>query len=148
MAFQLSDQRSRVLWLPPPPGMVKINNDGSFLAGSGRAGLGVVFRSNSSDWVFGLSSFTTALDSLHAELLAFHLGLSCAWDRGHRAIICEMDSLETIQLINSGSHSPLSVIPDLIKSISSLMARRWKVEVHHIFREANAVADIIWLILV
>ncbi|KAJ1389452.1 putative ribonuclease H protein [Sesbania bispinosa] len=49
---------SRTVWTPPSPGVIKVNTNGSFLFDSGVAGLGVVIRSDTSEWLLGVSSAT------------------------------------------------------------------------------------------
>ncbi|KAJ1384279.1 Ribonuclease H domain [Sesbania bispinosa] len=134
--------RSRPVWTPPPLGVLKVNTDESFLHDSGVAGLGVVIRSDTSEWLLGVSSAKHAQDPLHAELLAIQLGLSSAWEHGFPNLICESDSLEAITLINVDVRPLHNHLSSLVDIITSLLVRNWTVTFHHIFREGNSAADL------
>ncbi|KAJ1388012.1 Ribonuclease H-like superfamily [Sesbania bispinosa] len=113
--------RSRSFWLPPPNGVIKVNIDGNFSVSSHLAGMSVVIRSDSAEWIFGVSGFSHARTSLHTELLAVHMGLLSAWENDYRNLICETDSLSAIQLINAEFRSECQDVSLLVDNINSLI---------------------------
>lgn len=130
-----------IKWNLSPPGFVKLNVDGSFLERSLVTGSGGILRSETGEWITGFSSCEGAGNPLLAELLAIKHGLNLAWEGGFRNIICETDSQEAVQLIHATSPHALHVFADTMEQILDLMQRSWLVEMHHVFREANACAD-------
>lgn len=58
-----------VHWQPPLKGSVKLNTDGSFFVSCSSMGSGGVLRSDSDEWIAGLTSFDGAGDELLAEIL-------------------------------------------------------------------------------
>ncbi|KAJ1388676.1 putative ribonuclease H protein [Sesbania bispinosa] len=82
--------KSHHVWCPPPSGFVKVNSD---------------------EWVMGASGFSTAMDSLHAELLAIKLGFQCVWHQG------------------------------MLAEITLFLECDWTVDFSHVLREANTSVD-------
>ncbi|MED6143883.1 hypothetical protein PIB30_009955 [Stylosanthes scabra] len=96
------------------------------------------------DWIgFRLilivSSFQ-ATSSLRCELFAIWKGLVLASTAGYRNVICEMDCLVALQLIQLDS-SPSAVEHDLVSKIKEILLLNWSVQLSLIQRSANSVAD-------
>ncbi|KAJ1417501.1 Ribonuclease H-like superfamily [Sesbania bispinosa] len=113
-----SDPHPSLWWSPPPNGFSKLNTNGSFHSSMG---LGGVMRDAGGHWLWGFSEFCRDGNCLEVELLALRRGLKLAWERGHRRIMCEVDSLEVIHLIN---RDPLPLVDTqacLLQDIKSLL---------------------------
>lgn len=65
--------------------------------------------------------------------------LQLAWGMGVRKVILEMDSLEAVTLVQR----PLADISSLatVRDVRRLLRRKWKVQVVHVYRERNTIAD-------
>ncbi|CAI0400170.1 unnamed protein product [Linum tenue] len=74
-----------------------------------------------------------------AELAGIVFGLQTAWEMGFRQVQVQTDSLSAIQLIGSAGerHPHLA----LISEVRRLQALDWRVEIIHVYREGNVVAD-------
>lgn len=75
-----------------------------------------------------------------AETWALLLGLQLAWTEGYRKIILEIDSRLALSLIRR-NHGPKGPSNPIIKKCSEFLAQDWEVNVCHIYREMNEVAD-------
>ncbi|KAL4386195.1 hypothetical protein GQ457_09G008270 [Hibiscus cannabinus] len=74
-----------------------------------------------------------------AELWAIHDALSHAWSLGFRCVELETDNLEASRIMTGVSGA--LVDNSLVIAIRNLLSFNWEVEVHHIGRSANGVAD-------
>lgn len=63
-------------------------------------GFGEVVQMRNSAWVSEFSGHTKG-DVLLAELLAIQHGLKIVWEMGFRAVICESDCLDAVQLLTT-----------------------------------------------
>ena len=127
-------------WMPPSFPCIKVNCDGSSLGNPGSAGFGVVLRSPLGDWIHGFSGFIAGVDNLCVELLALRKGLQLAWSLGFLDDNCEVDCLEVLRLINEQA-SVFHWYDPSVRDIKALYGRNWRCQVHHVYREANQVAD-------
>ncbi|KAJ1415707.1 Ribonuclease H domain [Sesbania bispinosa] len=64
--------------------------DGSVI--EGQTGYGGLFRDSSGRWLNGFFGSLRHVDIVKAELFAMLQGLSIAWMRGYRSILCYSDS--------------------------------------------------------
>ncbi|TKY46549.1 Beta-D-glucosidase protein [Spatholobus suberectus] len=86
------------------------------------------------------SSFDGVGDVTKAELLAFIHRMQHAWDRGMRHIVCQMDGLHIVDIINAGvcpTHHPHA---SFVLRALELFSWDWTCVLVHIRREANSVA--------
>lgn len=137
---------------PAPPRVVKwtveladcvvLNVDGSVRGDPLRGGFGGCFRTSHGQWMSGFYGFLNDTCILHLELLGIFHGLSTAWERGHRLVECQSDSLDAVSLVTS-SVSPYHLYAALIWDIKDLLNRDWVVKIRHILREGNACADLL-----
>ncbi|CAN1160246.1 Putative ribonuclease H protein At1g65750 [Linum perenne] len=79
---------------------------------------------------------------MRAELRAAEIGLGYAWSLGARKVILQLDSLATVNAILGPPTEDLRHSHTLL-GIDGLRQRDWQVSVHHVFREANQVADLL-----
>ncbi|KAK8486727.1 hypothetical protein V6N12_041723 [Hibiscus sabdariffa] len=103
------------------------------------AGTGGVLRDDSGAWISGYARSVGRCDALLAELWAIHDGLLLAWDLGFRLVELESDNLEAVRI--ACAQSNVLSTSALVGAIASLIGREWKVEVRHITRDSNGVAD-------
>ncbi|KAI6668476.1 hypothetical protein NL676_013504 [Syzygium grande] len=75
------DQNSTFKWIPPALGLLKINVDGAFVAGTSTGGIAGVLRDASGVLMGGLAREVKAQSALHAETLAVIEGLKFASER-------------------------------------------------------------------
>lgn len=77
---------------------------------------------------------------LVVELWGVLLGLDQAWERGYRRLILEIDSQEIVHML-SGASSGNTTNNYLIEGCKDILSRDWAIELSHIYREANSVAN-------
>ncbi|KAJ8763770.1 hypothetical protein K2173_003552 [Erythroxylum novogranatense] len=130
-----------IFWTHPRYDYFKLNVDGSSKGNPGLAGCGGVVRDFTSNWVCGFATHLGVCTSMVAELNGLLEGLNCAWDSGCRRLMVEMDSLSCVQLIR-GSLVNLC-LAGLLSKIRAMLQREWVVQVTHVYREANRLADLL-----
>ncbi|KAJ1442818.1 Ribonuclease H-like superfamily [Sesbania bispinosa] len=136
-----SENRSNLWWSTPPVGFSKLNLDGSFDPLMRVMGFGGVMRDSAGNWLWGFSDSCSSGNVLGAELLAIKFGRHHAWDRNHRKIYVETDSLEAVHLLTADITCYNSSISSVIMDIKAMMRRQWEVHLSHVLREANILAD-------
>lgn len=115
--------------------------DGSSLNNLRMARVGGLLKDNFGVWISGFSLNMGITTNNMAKLGAVHQGLILAWELGFKFIQLEFDYDSVLSwLTRKTSSFPLNVFP-LICDCTSLMAQAWKVQVHHIYREANESVD-------
>ncbi|KAJ1443874.1 Ribonuclease H domain [Sesbania bispinosa] len=132
--------RTCLWWDSPLAGTFKLNIDGSFVSSTRLMGVGGVLRDSNGGWQWGFSGNYGYGCSIHAELLALHIGLDFAWEQGHKNLIVETYSLEVLHLVTSGLAHCGSYM-NLVLDIKLMLNKCWQVHLRHVFREANMVAD-------
>ncbi|KAL4297736.1 hypothetical protein GQ457_12G008990 [Hibiscus cannabinus] len=132
-------QGRRPSWTRPHTGWIKANVDVSVSMVDRSAGADGVLRDDNGAWVSGYARYVGRCDALLAELWAIHDGLLLAWDLGFQLVELESDCLEAVRVISSRSN--VLSTSALVGSIASLISREWTVEVRHITRDSNGVAD-------
>lgn len=81
--------------------------------------------------------------STKAELLAVMKGLALAWNKGHKRVILEVDSMVVTRSL-LGEINPSSPYYHVIRRCRELLEKQeWEVVVQHCYRQANRSAD--WL---
>lgn len=129
-----------VKWLPRIADGIIVNVDGSVCGSPSRGGFGGCYRNSLGEWKGGFYGFVNDAHILHLELLGIFYGLSFAWERGHRLVECQSDSLDAVNLVLSVPPSTHLYAP-LVWDIKELLGRPWSVDFHHTLREGNACAD-------
>ncbi|XP_061358638.1 uncharacterized protein LOC133302833 [Gastrolobium bilobum] len=132
----------QVHWEVPPPNWIKINSDGACAEEGIRMSCGGVARNCYGEWIAGFSKKLGSGNVLMAELWGVILGLEWAWVQGYQQLIIEVDSMDAYNVILQGcvEAHPCHM---LMLRIKEMMGRSWQVNVLHVYRECNRVAD--WL---
>ena len=125
---------------PPPPGVVKKNFDGSILNSSVTGGY--VLR----DWTgkhlkAGAANYGST-SIMVAEARALKDGVHAVIQAGYKRLLIEGDNSTVIQALASKSQVPWK-IATIIDDIQIWLNHDFQLQVIHIYREANMVAD--WL---
>ncbi|KAL4388752.1 hypothetical protein GQ457_09G005630 [Hibiscus cannabinus] len=131
--------RSLVRWRRPPVGWTKLNCDGAVVPSSGFSSCGGVIRNEFGGWLIGFSRKLGICSVIEAELWGIYEGLLVAWSLGLNRIIVEVDSADVINLIHQYKVGEASLA--LVPHIVSLIRRSWTIELSHVSREGNRLAD-------
>ena len=92
----------RAHWVPPQPGWVKLNTDGSYIAATGAAGGGMILRDDRGEIIYSACrELRTCDNALEAELAACREGLELALHRSNLPILVELDSAEAVSMITA-----------------------------------------------
>ncbi|XP_073051335.1 uncharacterized protein [Primulina eburnea] len=127
-----------VRWLRPPPGVFKLNVDGSSRGSPGDSSVGGVVRDSSGRVALSFSEFIGVGTNVRAELWAVWRGLLLFSDLSLFPLWIETDSLISIQIIR---YRQCQWRFDHIVSRIHCLLRGRSVHMTHIFREGNSVAD-------
>ncbi|CAN1178843.1 hypothetical protein LINPERPRIM_LOCUS36957 [Linum perenne] len=79
---------------------------------------------------------------MRTELQAAEMAFRIAWNLGLRKVQLQMESLAAVDAINGETAENLRHERTL-HNIEELRRRNWETSVSHIFREGNAVADLL-----
>nr|GMC63228.1 ribonuclease H [Ipomoea batatas] len=116
-----------------------LNVDGS-LDAEGTAGCGGALRNHNGEWLGGFMQAFHTTHAIEAEVWAIVKGLEWAWKKDVRHLIIQSDSKEAVDWIN-GRDTPRGHIQMLVEEGHSWMKKDWDIQVHHVLREQNMVAD-------
>jgi ribonuclease HI len=133
-------QKERLSWIPPPPGWTKLSVDGSYVAGDGAGGTGMILRNNLGEAIFvACRSLHHCSGPLEAELAACMEGLELAHQWTTLPIILETDCAEAVAMLSSpGSNaSPLAY---RIRETKDLINEIRDVKLVKISRDQNRVS--------
>ncbi|KAL4388073.1 hypothetical protein GQ457_09G018440 [Hibiscus cannabinus] len=92
-----------MLWSPPPGLFIKVNIDATHHPSDGFARCGVVTRDFLGSWKFSFAKSLGVCSVVDVELWGVYIGLSLAWNVRFRNVIIEMDSQESLQIIQGGN---------------------------------------------
>ncbi|KAH9791596.1 putative ribonuclease H protein [Citrus sinensis] len=126
-------------WSPPNWPWCKLNSDGACKV-NGVAAAGGLIRDHSGHWVAGFGLNIGNCSVTTAELWGLYQGLTLAWNKGIRWLCVEVDSRCVTQLVKNNMVNP-NEFSTLIHAIQELIRRNWRVEITHVYREANFAAD-------
>ncbi|PSS34373.1 Ribonuclease H protein [Actinidia chinensis var. chinensis] len=132
----------RVGWKPPSMGIFKLNTDGASKGNPGKAGAGGLIRNHEGRWVAGFCHNIGTTNSLEAEVTAIRDGLELVNRLGLTNVDVETDSKLAVQLI-AGSIFSGERVNSLVNDCRRLMEEIGSTTLRHVYREANACADIL-----
>ncbi|CAI0435262.1 unnamed protein product [Linum tenue] len=127
-----------ISWQRPPTDWFCLNTDGS-VAGAQGSTAGGVIRDEAGRFVRAFSANLGAGSITYAELAGIAFGLRLAWDEGCRKVKVQTDSATAAQLIHDATPGHIHFVQ--VATIRELLAREWEVQIDHVFREGNVVAD-------
>jgi ribonuclease HI len=120
-------------WKPPRESFIKLNTNGAYKVNQ-VAGCEGVIRGSHGEWLGGFAKGVGLCSAFVAELWGVFEGVSLAYRLLFRNVELEVDSETVVCVIKTGclkSNGGYS----LLKRIKQLMAKDWRVEVSHIYRE-------------
>ncbi|CAN1795223.1 Putative ribonuclease H protein At1g65750 [Linum perenne] len=130
----------RIAWDPPPDPWLTLNVDGSVLRQSNSAAAGGALRTVEGTVLFAFAANLGSCTITRAELRSVVKGLNLAWNSGYRRVAVQVDSLCAVQLLSNpadSDHQHASIIAQFLE----LKQRDWTIDLQHIYREANFLAD-------
>ena len=128
-------------WVKPPTGVFKLNVDGSRTR-AGAIGAGGTIRNELGDWHSGFMVNIGCGEVLQAEAWGLFYGLQLALSSHISNLIVESDSATLVNLFNSESLE-LHPLGTIISNCKKMMQDMGNVQLHHIHRERNMVADLL-----
>ncbi|XVF81675.1 hypothetical protein PTKIN_Ptkin15bG0174300 [Pterospermum kingtungense] len=134
-------------WPHPPVDWVALNTDGCSKSSLGVAGCGGLLRDFQGNWLKGFTLNIGFCSAIEAELWGVLQGLRLAWSMGIRRVKLGIDSKLVVGWLN-GVHGNCVRFQNLLSVIHDLLVRNWEVQVSHIYRECNRVADLLASIVV
>lgn len=123
-----------------PSGYYKLSVDGAFSELLCSAACGGGIWDPQGNFYGGFMMRIQQEGSLSAELWGCLTGLKQAWDMGIRKVVLLTDCLDAWRLCREGC-TELHMQRSLVLEIRSLVERSWQVEIRHIPRNLNLVAD-------
>jgi ribonuclease HI len=130
---------SLIGWKPPRESFIKLNTDGAYKVNQ-IAGCGGVIRGSHGEWLGGFAKGIGLCSAFVAELWGVYEGLKLVYRLGFKNVELEVDSEAVVGVIKSGCTMSYGG-STLLKRIWKLLEKDWKVEISHVYREANNCAD-------
>lgn len=133
-------QQRMVKWRQPPTEWVKCNTDGARQEEGTQSGIGWALRNHEGSilWL-GAKALRKTRSVLEVELEALRWAILTMTRFNYQKIIFESDSLEAVNLVNSGEI--WSAYAPILQDIKLLLLQFQAVKVSYISREGNGVAD-------
>ncbi|BFG34312.1 hypothetical protein CerSpe_205870 [Prunus speciosa] len=128
-------------WIPPVLGVVKLNVDGSRKDSTGAIGAGGVLRDHLGQWLGGFAVNLGKGKILEAELWGLFFGLKLAVEKQVDDVVIEMDSAIAVKLIQNAEVDNFHPTAGLVSNCKRIMNQFRRVDIQHIYRERNSVAD-------
>lgn len=128
-----------VYWIRSQAFEYKLNVDGSAVAAPGHSGGGIVIRDSNGLCVAAFSFYLGIGTSFWAELQALKRGIQECCAKGLRNVFIAMDSKIIVDMLTGKATWPWKYYGDLyfVKQMIGSLGY----QLHHIYREANSVAD-------
>lgn len=92
-----------VSWQQPNKGFIKLNVNESSFGNPRCTNFGGLIRNNNGSWLVGLFGYVGVESNFLLKLLAIKFGLQLAWDKGLTTVICDLDSMDSLRLIQEDS---------------------------------------------
>ncbi|CAN1301573.1 Putative ribonuclease H protein At1g65750 [Linum perenne] len=105
-----------------------------------RAAAGGIIRSHDGHGLVAFSMNLGWCTVTRAELRGAITGLELAWSYGFRKIILQLDSRTAVAILTNRDE-PSHQFATEVLTFRELCHRYWKVEIRHVFREANKAAN-------
>ncbi|KAF7811130.1 putative ribonuclease H protein At1g65750 family [Senna tora] len=129
-----------ICWEKPSSGWVKFNVDAARRESLNLSACGGIARDSVGRFIIGFMRSLGDASVLNAELWGIFCALEVAWSAGFKKVLVESDSLLAVNLVNDSI--PLShPCSPILSRIHHWISCDWEVQVVHIHREGNCVAD-------
>lgn len=130
------------LWIPPKPGIVKINIDWVFPTECNKGAIACVCRDHSGTLIDGFTSSVQASSALQTEIQALILTLKYLMQKGKAKdhLLVESDCLVLVETMNHLRLPPWECRV-LFEESASLIPCFSNLRIWHCKREANSIAD-------
>ncbi|CAN1182065.1 Putative ribonuclease H protein At1g65750 [Linum perenne] len=129
-----------IAWGPAPALWTTLNADGSLKKQNNSAAAGGVIRDESGRILAAFATNLGVCSITRAELFSAVKCLELAWDKGCCKVMLQLDSKCAVQILSKPAdldHQHAS----LVARFNELKQRVWDINIQHIFREANFLAD-------
>ncbi|CAN1123547.1 Putative ribonuclease H protein At1g65750 [Linum perenne] len=130
----------QVSWEAAPRPKSTLNTDGSVRRDSGDSAAGGVIRDPNGRVLDVFAANLGSCSISRAELTAVVIGMERAWDAGIRDLEVQTDSTCVLKLLadeGNREHQHAAIV----RKFKHLTERNWRVNIKHIYREANHLAD-------
>ncbi|CAL5325064.1 unnamed protein product [Camellia sinensis] len=133
---------STISWLPPKPGLFKLNTDGASKNNPGLAAADGIIRDWTGKWISDFCRNIGHSSSIEAELWAMRDGLKLALDLNLTGIEVETDAT-IMQNIILGNFNHCHQLSNLIHDCRYLLDRLGTSTISHTYWEGNKCADLL-----
>lgn len=132
-------------WIPPPPGVLKINVHGIHstiqLPNGNNSGIGAVYRGANGDLKLLTLGVVPGLSSIGNQLWAVYAPMRRAFKEGYRNVMIETDNFDAFKAIRDFSAGAPPAIYHLLSQIEVLMNNNtWACSIAFIFAARNRPA--------
>jgi len=130
-----------VSWKPPSEGWVTCNTDGASKGNPGKSSYGYCIRDGNGDLIYAEAHNIGEATNMEAEVMAVWKALHYCMENRYSQVRLETDSLDLKNMIKGCWRIPWEVI-EKVEDIQQVI-QKINVQVWHVFREANQLADFI-----
>ncbi|KAL3730254.1 hypothetical protein ACJRO7_027284 [Eucalyptus globulus] len=120
-------------WIPPKPGVLKINIDGTYVPGSLKHSIACINRNTEGRLLGGFAKEIRASSPLMAETLALWEALTFLFPKRHEVLLLESDGSQLVKAMNSSQQFSWEVQPIISKCKEKLQTFS-KVQIAHCSR--------------
>ncbi|KAK9041088.1 hypothetical protein V6N11_016210 [Hibiscus sabdariffa] len=99
----------------------------------------LVKMNDTGNWIIGFNRKIGICSVIESEFWGIYEGLLAAWSLGLSHLIVEVDSSDAINLIRQYKvgEATLALVPHIV----SLINRNWAIQLSHVLRKGNVLAD-------
>ncbi|XP_019432113.1 PREDICTED: uncharacterized protein LOC109339159 [Lupinus angustifolius] len=130
---------TKVTWMPPSLGWVKVNIDGATFGYPGHVGGDGIFRDHNGVFLHGFGFYLNNQNALYIELHSTIKAIKMAYKKGWLNLWLEVDSILVLQIFKGNSKPPWKLLNDWHRCKKFLDSMNYKIT--HIYREGNICAD-------
>ncbi|CAN1845759.1 Putative ribonuclease H protein At1g65750 [Linum perenne] len=128
-----------ISWQPHSDPWVTLNTDGS-VNQHGNATAGGAIRDASGNCLLAFATNYGSCSITRAEIRGIVDGLELAWQAGYRHVAVQSDSNCALQLLTNGNRADHQHAASILK-FQEVTKRDWSLQMNHIYRESNCLAD-------
>ncbi|OIT21109.1 putative ribonuclease h protein [Nicotiana attenuata] len=131
---------TKVKWIKPDKGFVKVNSDGSAMINPGKIGGGVIIRDQQGHFIHAMAFPLGEGTNNYAETEAARIGVQWCLDNGIPRVHLEADSALLVRWLTEDNDSPW-ILKEKISHLRLLCSQFEGFIASHVYREANYPAD-------